>query len=390
MFFRFKNVYLISSPIDDEIKILSDFHSFKANTYYDSVSKGSSPIFNVFGLMVNAFVSNGLMAIKTLNLLSLFGIFVTWAYFQIKFKVYNKNLIYLYLPVLFYICVYQRHFYTAYTDGLFTFFISFSLFLILCSVLSNRYKKLLFLSSFVFLAFALGVREILALYSIGFLTIYFYLIWKNEFSGMYFLYGVCLFIIISIFIHYPSLIDKGTLSFHTKAAFEDMSWTQRNFLQILNKSHIMPSWEKVRAYLNINGVSSLPYSDLEALTNYPDIILINWFRQTFLSILPFFRQLGLMFPLAVFVIFFNSNNAKKYSFVPSIFLLFFLIFSFQFAFLPLYRIEFRWFSLFPILFVVSLFYSLDMTFFKNKYYGYLFFTNLIVLSIFNFLLYGLW
>jgi len=154
-----------------------------------------------------------------------------------------------------------------------------------------------------------------------------------------------------IVFNYPSLNEKGKLSFHSKKpASEEVNWTQMQYLAVIGqekgelKHNTHYSWEQVEEYLKLNGENSLPATFSGSIFFDLKRTIREFFKDFMLLSLPFTRLLGLLFPIGLILF---LLNIRKKNFLKNIFLnqifMFFMIFISIISFIIISNIETRWF-----------------------------------------------
>jgi hypothetical protein len=385
---RWEHYLSIPYPIKDEIQFVNKFNFFLENGWIDSVVSGISPVFNALVFAVNVFIHNPFISMKVVNVLSMLGIIGIWTVYLFKeVNLSHPNRLLAFL-VITYLTVVYNSFFSACNDSLFLFWISLGLYHLL--VLIHRFSKTSITVASVAFALALGTRELLVFYLPGILVMLGALAMGNKLkvTNLAFFFGV--FIGLTGLIYLPSLVQKGTLAIHNKnEGIYEGYWQEKNYLQLmLGKEGL--SRAEVEAYKEANPSVTLPKSYAAGMLMNPTLTFKNAIRQLVLINKATFWKLGVVYVFFLGIVMKCIRNKNFLS--PSILVfLMFGSFSLAFAFLPISRVEYRWFILFPILifvFTIERFntqYSLKLGIWEIIIY-----LNFLIIGIFNSLLIAVW
>jgi hypothetical protein len=399
--FRIENTFFLE-PWKDEIGFLRVYNHFIQKGWYDSVVEGSSPLFNLFSYFFNFFFDKPEIAMRSLGVTSMILIVIIWClYISTKLNINNKLKIPIYLFLLNVVLIRQSYF-TASDDPLFILFLTLSFVSLLIAIDNKHRIKLLFSFSGIFYAFALSTRELFLYYFLGFFVFFVVLLIKDRaFVKSVFLFYL-FFGLTVLCIHYPSLKEKGKLSFHNKDFLDKkVAWSELNYLFLLRNEgkllygrnlKLKPTPEEVIAFRNQNGENVLPKTYKESFRKMPLSMRINNFLGLFyLQLLPFIRQIGLFFPIFIFFpIFFYYKN-KKIEYLNILPLLFYLCFAISLCLTPVVHLEFRWFMMFTLIATVfGILYLRKIFNNETQFFTFILLINMFVISILNSLLQGVW
>ncbi|GHB23849.1 hypothetical protein [Mongoliitalea lutea] len=385
---RWKHYLSIPYPIKDEIQFVNKFNFFLENGWVDSIVSGTSPVFNAIVFAVDVFIQNPFISMKVVNVLSMLGIIGIWTVYL--FKVVNLSRPYRLLAflVITYLTVVYNSFFSACNDSLFLFWISLGIYHLL--ILIRGYSKTSITIASVAFALALGTRELLVFYLPGILFVLGALVMekKLKLGNLAFSFGV--FIGLTGLIYLPSLVQKGTLAFHDKnEGIYDGYWQEKNYLQLmLGKEGL--SRAEVEAYKEANPSVALPKSYAAGILMNPTLTLKNAIRQLILINKATLWKLGLVYVFFLTIVWKSLWNRDFLS--PSLLVfLMFGSFSLAFALLPISRVEYRWFILFPLLIFV---YSMEQLNLQNvkksSFLEFALYANFLIIGVVHSLLIGIW
>ncbi len=378
------------------------FSRFLEKGYYDSVSEGTTILYNVFLKGIYSITNNVESAFIVLNSLCQlfligFGYYFLKKYFK-KVNIYFLILFGLYL--LFTINL--KSFAGASNDAFLGVFVIVLLHLLVQKLFINsKNQYLIFASIGLLLALCFSIR-MTAILLIPLIALTF-VIWfmnsnANALKKMFkILTSILTFIVITSMLHYPSLKENSKLSTYDKNPEKyEANWTQRNYLGLkkiergdepVNRDVIWykTKFNEVDKYLKENGEDSLPKSFFEVLKRDP-ILALKMFAYNFsFSILRFFRFWGLLF-FVLIIPFFNLRSLKKLVFskenLPSNLFLFYL---FMLTFVCFTFIEFRWFIGYEILIPIAVLSQINRHHLFNKDINknILFTVSLVFVTLFN-------
>ena len=389
---RLYSYFLINEARGDEALLVDSFNYFLNHGWYNSIALGSSSLFNLFSLPFYFATHDILLSFKLLNLLCLLILITIWAKFLFNKLGLNKK--YLLVIILFFIQVVltQVPFFRGSNDPLFCLFISLGFIYLYRGISEENKKNYLFILSAIFFSLALSVRELIFLYLPGIILVILIGIIKKSIKISSFVLFFVTFILFAIAIQYPSIVENKSISMLDKNPKNiNANWSERNYLQVLNASKERPTWDEVVNYKKQHGENSLPNSFLNSILKDPNLTVKHFFKQFYLSQLPFVIKLGLfyVFFLALISYLFIKKSFfnKTFLWIPFIFYGFYTIFL---TLLIIPNLEFRWLIVFPLLISVFSISEITKLFDKNHLIEKLFYINMLVISISNSLLIGIW
>jgi hypothetical protein len=398
--FRLNNTFFRLNAMNDEVGFISDFNYFKTNGWYDTVANGCSPLYVLFTIPLNSFFNNTLLSMRILSIISMIGIILAWILFVYKYTKIPKEYKFISSLFLINVVMYRGVYYSATDDPLFIFFITLSFLSLFIGSVINQKINLLFILSGVFYAFALSTRQLFIFYFSGYVILFTILFFTNRLYLKPILFFFLSFILVVCVIHFPSIYEKKSLSFHDKNfTNKNVTWSEINYLFLIkNKDKLLygrnykikPTPEEVVQYKKVNGEESLPKTYFSSIKKIPlKLHVQNYLHLAYLQALPFFRQIGILFPIFIIcpLILFLRKKIKIFFLFP---LFFYIFYVNSFCISPIVHLEFRWFMLFSVLasvFGVIYFFK----YFSNyKYANYLLLINMIIVGILNIFYVGLW
>jgi hypothetical protein len=384
---RVVNYLLVSIPIKDEIIFVAKYDFLLNNGWYDSIVFGTSPVFNILVFVFNLIFGDPFISMKALNIFSLLGIVGIWTYYLFADLRISSQYRILSVISLVYLTVTYNSFFSACNDSLFLLLISLGIYCLL-KVLEN-FRLSVFFSSAVWFALSLGTRELLVFYIPGILLIIIFLFLYRSIKINYGIYYFVVFGLLTVILYFPSIKENGKLEFVDKnEGIYDGYWQEKNYLQLMQNTSGL-SLVDVQSFKANNPDIILPTSYLEGIFMDPVLILKNFIRQMTLINFAIIWKLGLFyFGFLIFV--FSGMRRREFSKQEVLIFFVFLLYAMAFSVLPINRVEFRWFSLFPILFFVAAIYKLDQIGNKFQWTESLVYLNFLVIGIVNFLLIGIW
>lgn len=354
------------------------FIEFNELGYYESVTNGTSIIYNLFIYLLFIITKNVNVSIVILNSLSII-IYLFLAYKIVrKLKLVETTYSKLFFWNFVFTILDKKFFYFGHNDFVMSLFGILIIYQFIF-ILNNDKRYFRFLLIGFFFALALSVRitavfflPVIVFYSINFFKLNKLLLYDNLKKVAF---SILTFILTIILFHFPSLQSNQNLSFENKNPKNyNSTWMQKNYygLQLLENNKIRynrnalledVSFEEVDKYLEKNGKKSLPNNTLDFILSAPVIVV----KITFLNILYVFLKnislYGLIFLVPVFSIFktkkifdFNINS-----------MLIYLITSFFIAFICLSFIEYRWLYSFSVFILIAVLNSLKFNNIINKY-----------------------
>lgn len=381
---RINRYLLVEVPVDDEIFFLEKYNFFVENGWYESIKNGTTPIFNLCIYVIDIFVDNSFYSMKVLNVFCLI-IFITTFLFFLKSLIGLSHKYFL-ISILFIVSltVQRNTFFTASNDSLFIVFILLGL-LFLIKPIKKR-SLLSFILSGIFFSLALGTRELFIFYLPGIFLIL-YVQNKSEPNQHILLFFISFFIF-STLIYLPSILENGTLKFANKdEVINSLKWVEKNYLEVyLKKTKI--SFEELQDFKLNNPSFKFPESYFEAIFLNLNLTVKNYLRQLSLTFKPFLWKLGGFYIIFIFW-FFKDLIEKKNNLIMKVGI-FYLTYTLVFCLIILYRVEFRWFMIFPqLIFSLSLS-IITKKFSENCFKDFVFYLNILAVTLPNFFLKGIW
>lgn len=384
---RWENYLSISKPIKDEILFVNKYNYFQINGWYESIVHGTSPVYNAAVFLVDQVIGDPFISMKAVNILCMIGIIGIWVYFLlVDLKISNR---YRWLSVLtiFYLTVVFNSFFSACNDSPFLLFMSLGIYALLKTI--REYRNSVFLLAALCFALALGTRELLVFYIPGIFSVLVILIFYKLIKIKAIILFVLVFALATGAIYFPSIIENKSLAFLDKnEGIYEGYWQEKNYLQLkLNVGKL--ERVDVESYKERNPDVILPQSYLKGIFMDPVLTLKNSIRQFKLINFALVWKLGVLY--LIFLGLVIGSVIKKEFLNPELLIfLIFILYALAFSILPLNRVEFRWFILFPILFFVLSIYRLDLLGDKNKRIEFLVYSNFLIIGIVNFMLIGIW
>ena len=317
---------------------------------------------------------------------------MVWSRFLIKTLALNKKFTLISILFIIQTGLMQNTFFIGVNDALFSVFISFGFIYLYRGITDIEKSTCFFILSGLFFSCAICVRDLFILYLPGIFIIFLITIVKKKGNIKAVVFWFMTFILLAGLIHYPSLIKNKALSVLDKNPKGiNATWSERNYLQVLQGRHLRPSWDEVLTYKKNHGENSLPNGFCSAIFKNPSLTLKNFARQFYLSQLSFIRKLGafyLFFLGYILILFFKKLMFKdSFYWIP---VMFYFSFATLLCILIIPNLEFRWFVSFP--FIIAVFSIMEVTklLAKHEKYESLFYLNIIIIAIFNTFLIGIW
>ncbi len=385
LFFRLEDFLPSRVPFKDSAFFLQKYEFFLEHGWFESIVKGASPVFNAFVWLLDLFIENPYQSMKFLSMISMIATILLWVYFGLSVLQISKRYSLLFTSFLIYLAFFRNAFFSGTNDGLFCLLICLGIVFLFKSVI--KYSPYSLIGSAIFFALAFGTREIFIFYLPGIVLILI-LIWLNgqaNFKSI--LAFVLVFLIISISVYFPTLAENQTFKFADKNEGAG-NWAEKNYLQVyLGENQI--SFQEVETFKSSNPNVILPQSYSEAIFLDLKLTVSNFVRQLILIQKPFIWQIGILFLMFLSTTFWMFRQ-KKFLDLNVLAFILFVTFTFSFSILLINRVEFRWFMVFPFLFSVLSFQSLNHLKDKYPWLEILFLTNILIISILNFGLIGVW
>ena len=387
---RIQLYFLKTEPIGDEAIFVDSFRFFINHDWYESVAKGTSPLFNLFVYPFYLLTQNPLFSFKILNISCLIVILLIWIWFLVQQLTINKKIKTISILFIIQLGFTQNTFFMGVNDALFSVFVSLGFIFIYSGIIQKNSKKIIS-SAFLFAA-ALSVRELLFIYLPGIVFLFIVSFVFNLINTRLIFLWILAFFFTTGMIHLPSLIENSNLSTLDKNPKTiHATWSERNYLQVLEQRKTQPSWDEVLAYKSEYGEDALPKRIPNAILMNPLLTVKNFIRQLYLSQMPLIRQLGLFYILiAIYILALFRQKAKMttdFLWIPA---LFYSCFTFFLCIQIIPTLQFRWFVIFPFLITVFSISEISKRIAKNSWMESILYLNVLVIAIANVLLIGIW
>jgi hypothetical protein len=351
-----KNFRLVIPAKGDETSYLPVFEMFisksgfaKANIY------GNSTVYNLVASFFNLFTEHKILSLRITTLFFGFLTLASLWYFQKKFFNLSKELNLVSFLTSINVIVVASFVFSGVNDQI----ISFLTVLFFILIFSLKEKKYHYYTLGIVLALFFSTRLMVVVLLPSIFYVIFLKLKKMNINIKQKLKNVFLilfaFATTLIVFNYPSLIEKGKLSFHSKEGDHggvayNINWSQMQYLaaigqekgEIKHNKHY--SWKQVREYLDEHGENSLPKTTTEALFFDFNRTIREFFKDFALTSVPFTRLLGVIFPLGLFLF---LLNLKKKGFIINVLkneiFMFFIIYVLIISFIVISNVETRWF-----------------------------------------------
>jgi hypothetical protein len=247
----------------------------------------------------------------------------------------------------------------SYDDSFLSVFIAlitYILFTRINTILTER-KSLIWLG--ILLAICLSIRPTTAFLFFSLTIIFMILMLKEQLNikktVLNFSFLIIPFVVLTGVLHFPSLKEKGKLSFYDKNSKVGANWNQRNYHALKQiQSGKAPKkkdvfwdkkrWEEVDELLLKNGKNSIPNNIFKTFTSDPIIVSIITIYNILFTLFWNIRNYGILILLPFIAMF--KRPIFDYNKLP--FLMFMLV-CFIVSFVSLTFMEIRWFSGYLIL-----------------------------------------
>ena len=387
---RIQVYFLNTMPKGDENIFVDSFCFLIKHGWYESVAKGTSPLFNLFVYPFYLLSQNPLLSFKMLNISCLIVILIIWIWFLVQQLATTKKNSIICILFLIQLGLTQNTFFMGVNDALFAVFVSLSFIFIHKGIIHKNSRKIM-ASAFLFAA-ALSVRELLFIYLPGIVLIFIICFLLNLINARLIFLWITAFVFTTATVHLPSLIENQNLSTLNKNPKTiHATWSERNYLQILQHRKTQPSWKEVLAYKTEHGENALPNKFGIAILMNPLLTVKNFIRQLYLSQMPLIRQLGIFYILiAIYILALFRKKAKMttdFLWIPA---LFYGCFTFFLCIQIIPTLQFRWFVIFPFLITVFSISEISKRIAKNSWMESILYLNVLVIAIANVLLIGIW
>jgi hypothetical protein len=363
----------------DEGYFMQNLDLLGTEHWFDLISKGNAINFSLPTYFLSLFTDT-YFALRMFNLF----IFTLFIYYLIV-KLNYTDWIYISILIM-YTSVTSYMFYGT-NDALFTLSLAIFLIEVYYFILTHQLKNPTW--TILSLLTAISTREI-SIFYLPVILVSLYIIRKNlvQINTRNYLF-IFIFSVVLFLINIPSIVTRMKPSYDNKEGKYGITWSQRGyFWQLKNpdsKDKSQPSWEEVRAYLDLHGEKSLPKSYFEGIFFDLELTIKDFFVDFIDALKGVFRQLGVLALLPILLIFARNNSYKKgLVFVAGSYYLVLSLFSF----VIITYVELRWMGAVSILLIISSSSIIDgiMKDYKNSVY-----MNYAKISvILNFILLGIY
>jgi hypothetical protein len=374
------------------------FQYFIDHGYYSIIANGSSYLFNWFNYIFYLLIDNVSISFFITNALSeLFLIIIGLKIIRLINTKYNSKYLYVIIAIYIFNTLDLNDYQHSNNDVFQAVFIALIVMYLVKQYLSKsiNYKYYFYISLLSVLCTLIRPTSLVVIVMVlSSVIILEYLRNSNSFQVLksFGIVAIPIFILISI-LHYPALREKNTLGFYNKST-DSENWVQRNYLATkriqkgelpLHKNSIFRAtkFNKVNDYLAINGENSLPKSQGEFLKKDPILSGIIFSYNIIFTFLKASRYYAFLIVLPLLLLVFKPFRLKEkfYIYISGIIIG-------VLSFIPFTLMEYRWYTGYDILFILSIFSAIHY-FEKSKYQYILKYSiksSLIIISIFNVLL----
>jgi len=363
LFFDAILIYLSPWQVNNNDKYKELFSSFLANGYYDSVSNGTSILYNVALAFMYRFTQSVDGAFFTVNLLSDFALLVSGTVFCYKIGGKNK---YFYVILSCYLLkvLTIKSYFRASNDSFLGVFISILLYFLIYKIYDSRKKYTTFAIAGLLLSICLAIRVTAFLLFPLVVIAFLYWIKNSEIDRIIRIKLLAVFaftaVVFTVAFHFPSLATHQKLSYESKEPDMTVNWMQRNYMGLKKiengqePMHRDAIWNKtpfedVRDYVHANGEESLPNSFTKVIARDP-VLLFKMTVYNIVSSLGEFLRFWVFLLLLPLISWFRGRLFTRENLPMVLFAVYLVALSTVcFSF-----IEFRWFIGYEVLIPVSI------------------------------------
>lgn len=346
--FDAKGLYKTPIEIANNDNYKGLFQSFLENGYFNSIAQGTSILYNIFLYGIHWFTGDIDVSFFLLNAISELVLLSFGCYFC--YRVFGKNNQYFYIVTTWYVLqiLSMRSSLRASNDTFLGVLVMLLLYLLVVKLFDRKREASTFALIGLVLGLCLSVRVTAMLLFPLVAVALLYWIKNSEIALATRIKLVSIFIsvtaIVTIALHFPSLVTHQQLSYESKEPDMEVNWVQRNYLGLKkieegkHKMHRDAIWkhtkfEEVLAYTKTNGANSLPRTLSEVAATNPFLLLkmalynigfclANYFRfWAFLFLIPIIGLFSRRFfdkeklPIVLFVIYLACISIVCFSFV---------------------------------------------------------------------------
>jgi len=372
------------------------FEDFIKNGWYAENLKGTSFIYNVSLSIIYKITNSVNTSFFILNLLSqaiilFLGVKMLNHFKQEKYRIISRAIIFFYV----FRCLMLESYNKASNDPFLGVFIMLGLYLFIVKIYESKtlQKKHLVLLGII-IAISISIRP--TGFFLAFIIFLGFVFWKIKYKIQFLTFFKHVFLlflttlIVSSLLNYPSLKEKGSLSFYSKGdPSKGVNWSQRNFLALqkiksnnlpLNHANIWSTkFSEVNEYLKEHGKNALPENLISSIKKDP-VLYIKLIGTNIIRVLSWIvRYTGFLFflPMLLFFIYFKRNylNISFLFFLTIVGILLLLVYSLT---------ELRWFVGYEILIYSSILFSLQHLKGKNLHWlNGVYFCSIALVTLFN-------
>ena len=398
MLYIAKRLFFGNHQLGDPDRYKESFAFFMENGFYEASVNGTSLLYNLAILPFYKLFGSVDTAIIIVNVIA--EILLLWIGLKLLQKLRGTvDTIYFYTIAAAYVFITLNiHPYVRTANDTFMAVFIGLVFYILFYKLETTQKRLKY---FVLIGVLLGMCTAIrptSLFLFVIVAVFFgikYILEKRQFKALFiagFFIGIASLVTISA-LHFPSIKEKGTLSFYNKNFEKDVNWVQRNYLGLkkiqlgeepLHKSAIFNKtpFSEVRAYIQENGEDALPSSASEFVQKDPKLYLQVVVYNLVYSTAKFVRYYGFLLLLPLFLLFkkprFSERKRASWLFITYTILICALCFT---------MMEYRWYIGYELLLLIAILTTLPLALerFQQKKIDVLFSISLILVATCNLL-----
>lgn len=323
---RFKKIFLKAHPAGDETGFLEVFNFYVENGYSETLSKGSSIIFNFMTSFFNLFVENPLYALRMTSLFFGISALIIAVKIQKTFFPLKKEYALLFLITSSSMMVVSSIFLSGINDTILYFLGTVFVYFLLKFHRDKKISRSSIVIGLV-LGFMILTRKMALIY-FPLVILLLLLLYSNiKINLISRLKSVSIISIVTIAIivmfNIPNISNGEGLSFHEKKLDDEISWIQLQYLTALKESeggveegqHV--SIEYVKQYIAKNGKESLPDNSFTSVIFFDvGFTVKQFFKNAFKQIIPITRLSGL---LILFLLLGAVLTVKKERYIRSLF-----------------------------------------------------------------------
>lgn len=355
-----ENKHFITLEAYDNDKYGTAFLNFWRLGWYQGCVEGYGILYNEFVGFFYRFTNNIYNSFFAANLISQLLCAIISVKLLAKYKHKINSFEYQIILVLsFFQLLNTKGYDASYDDSFLAVFISlitFILFTRIETILTDR-KSLIWIG--ILLAICLAIRPTTAFLVFSLSIIFIILILKEKQISKKIVFNfsflIIPFVILTGVLHFPSLKEKGKLSFYDKNSKDGANWNQRNYHALKQmQSGKAPKkkdvfwdkkrWKEVDELLLKNGKNSIPNNIFKTFVSDPLVVSLITIYNILFTLFWNIRNYGILIFLPLIALI--KKPLFDYNKLP--FLMFMLV-CFIVSFVSLTFMEIRWFSGYLIL-----------------------------------------